>query len=112
VNNSNDITNNISIDKNECRSICNSYKQLIYELWGSDWQYDLRQLAIAEDLLKIGYTKETFLVDAKKMLQWKRNKSSPPIQSLQYFVSRRKNQEKPKDAQQIISHMANRMRLK
>tara|TARA_B100001248_G_scaffold9201_1_gene6097 strand:- start:1619 stop:2554 length:936 start_codon:yes stop_codon:yes gene_type:complete len=112
VNNSNDITNNNTIDKNECRSICNSYKQLIYELWGSDWQYDLRQLAIAEDLLKIGYTKETFLADAKKMLQWKRNKSSPPIQSLQYFVSRRKNQEKPKDAQQIISHMANRMRLK
>tara|TARA_B100001564_G_C20653373_1_gene677960 strand:- start:735 stop:1670 length:936 start_codon:yes stop_codon:yes gene_type:complete len=112
VNNSNDITNNIYIDKNECRSICNSYKQIVYELWGSDWQYDLRQEAIAEDLLKIGYTKETFLADAKKMLQWKRNKNSPPIQSLQYFVSRRKNQEKPKDAAQIISHMANRMRLK
>ena len=112
VNNSDDITNNIYIDKNESRSICNSYKQLVYELWGTDWQYDMRQLAIAEELLKLGYTKDTFLVDAKKMLQWKRNKNNPPIQSLQYFVSRRKNKDKPKDVQGIISHMANRMKLK
>ena len=112
VNNSNDITNNISIDKNECRSICLSYKQMVYELWGTDWRYDLRQEAIAEDLLKLGYTKESFLIDAKKMLQWKRNQNKPPIQSLQYFISRRKNKDKPKDVQGIISHMANRMKLK
>ena len=112
VNNSSDITNNISIDENECRSICNSYKQMIYELWGSDWQYDLRQIAIAKELLQIGYTKDSFLVDAKKMLQWKRNQQAEPIKSLQYFVSRRKNKDKPKDVQGIISHMANRMKLK
>ena len=112
VNNSNDITNNIYIDKNECRSICLSYKQMVYELWGTDWRYDLRQETIAADLLKLGYTKDSFLIDAKKMLQWKRNQNKPPIQSLQYFVSRRKNKDKPKDVQGIISHMANRMKLK
>ena len=85
---------------------------MIYELWGSDWQYDLRQIAIAKELLQIGYTKDSFLVDAKKMLQWKRNQQAEPIKSLQYFVSRRKNKEKPRDAQQIISHMAAKMRLK
>ena len=85
---------------------------MVYELWGTDWRYDLRQEAIAEDLLKLGYTKDSFLIDAKKMLQWKRNQNKPPIQSLQYFVSRRKNKDKPKDVQGIISHMANRMKLK
>ena len=112
VNNSSDITNNIYIDKNDCRSMCQSYKQLIYEMWGTDWRYDMRQETLAEDLLKLGYTKDSFLQDAKKMLQWKRNQNKPPIQSLQYFISRKKNKEKPQDVQGIIKHISNRMKLR
>lgn len=112
VNNSSDITSNIYIDKNDCRSMCQSYKQLIYEMWGTDWRYDMRQETLAEDLLKLGYTKDSFLQDAKKMLQWKRNQNKPPIQSLQYFISRKKNKEKPQDVQGIIKHISNRMKLR
>ena len=112
VNNSSDITSNIYIDKNDCRSMCQSYKQLIYEMWGTDWRYDMRQEALAEELLQIGYTKDSFLQDAKKMLQWKRNQNKPPIQSLQYFISRKKNKEKPQDVQGIIKHISNRMKLR
>lgn len=112
VNNSSDITSNIYIDKNDCRSMCQSYKQLIYEMWGTDWRYDMRQETLAEELLQIGYTKESFLQDAKKMLQWKRNQNKPPIQSLQYFISRKKNKEKPQDVQGIIKHISNRMKLR
>ena len=112
VNNSSDITSNIYIDKNDCRSMCQSYKQLIYEMWGTDWRYDMRQETLAEELLQIGYTKDSFLQDAKKMLQWKRNQNKPPIQSLQYFISRKKNKEKPQDVQGIIKHISNRMKLR
>lgn len=75
----------------------------------------MRQLNLAGDLLRSGYTVLSFIEDAKGVVQWKREKSQQPPYSLQYFLSRKLSQEKAqsgKDVKDIVKHMASKMKLR
>ena len=74
----------------------------------------MRQMNIAGDLLRSGYTVLSFIEDAKGVVRWKREKNQQPPYSLQYFLSRKASQSKAqsgKDIQDIIKHMSSKMRL-
>ena len=118
VNNSIKLTNINTvgeIKEIDCRKLCNGYGELLQAKYGKPWSYDMRQMQIAEELLKSGYTIETFLADAAGVIQWKHEKNQQPPYSLQYFMSRKLSQEKAKtgkDVTDIIKQMSNKMRLR
>lgn len=105
------LTSNISINEIEKKKICNSYMQIIQKHYGRAWSYDLRQVELAGDILRAGYTIDSFNTDADGLVEWlKRNNKQPP-QSLQYFVARKSNKDKPKDSHDIIKQIAGKMKL-
>ena len=118
VNNSIKLTNINTIGEIkeiDCRKLCNAYGEILQSVYGQPWSYDMRQLNLAGDLLRSGYTVLSFIEDAKGVVQWKREKSQQPPYSLQYFLSRKLSQEKAqsgKDVQDIVKHMASKMKLR
>ena len=117
VNNSIKLTNINTIGEIkeiDCRKLCNAYGEILQAVYGQPWSYDMRQLNIAGDLLRSGYTVLSFIEDAKGVVQWKREKNQQPPYSLQYFLSRKVSQSKAqsgKDVKDILKHMTNKMRL-
>jgi len=71
----------------------------------------MRQMSLARDLIELGYTVESFTKDAQGVVRWlaKKNKQAP--QSLQYFITRKNNDSKPKDVDALIKHLGNKMRM-
>jgi len=105
------LTSNININEIEKKKICNSYMKIIQKHYGRAWSYDLRQVELAGDILRAGYTIDSFNTDADGLVEWlKRNNKQPP-QSLQYFVARKSNKDKPKDSHDIIKQIAGKMKL-
>ena len=75
----------------------------------------MRQMQIAEEILKAGYTVQSFLEDATGVVTWKKEKNQQPPYSLQYFMSRKVSQQKAKhgkDAMDIVKQLSNRMKLR
>ena len=68
-------------------------------------------MSMAADLIRMGYTVDTFTTDARGVVRWlaKNNKQAP--QSLQYFIKRKTNDSKPKDAASIVKHLGSKMRM-
>tara|TARA_R110000772_G_scaffold5335_1_gene19114 strand:- start:463 stop:672 length:210 start_codon:yes stop_codon:yes gene_type:complete len=68
-------------------------------------------MELAAELIRMGYTVETFTTDAQGVVRWlaKKNKQAP--QSLQYFITRKLNDSKPKDAAAIVKHLGSKMRM-
>ena len=118
VNNSINITNINTIGEIkeiDCRKLCNAYGEILQAEYGQPWSYDMRQLTIAGELLKSGYTVLSFIEDARGVVKWKREKSQQPPYSLQYFLSRKVSQSQAqsgKDVKDIIKHMSNKMKLR
>ena len=118
VNNSLDITsiNTIGeIKEIDCRKLCNGYAGILQSIYGQSWSYDMRQMQIAEEILKAGYTVQSFLEDATGVVTWKKEKNQQPPYSLQYFMSRKVSQQKAKhgkDAMDIVKQLSNRMKLR
>ena len=72
-------------------------------------------MQIAEEILKAGYTVQSFLEDATGVVTWKKEKNQQPPYSLQYFMSRKVSQQKAKhgkDAMDIVKQLSNRMKLR
>ncbi len=117
VNNSTKLTsiNTIGeIKEIDCRKLCNNYGQILQDIYGKPWSYDLRQMAIAKELLQSGYTILSFIEDARGVVTWKRDKNQQPPYSLQYFMSRKVSQQQAKsgkDVKDILKHMTSKMRL-
>ena len=106
-----ELDNKEDIDEGSCRRMCASYTRVVQETYGRAWTYDDRQMRLAADLIRMGYTVETFTTDARGVVRWlaKKNKQAP--QSLQYFITRKMNDSKPKDVEGIVKHMASKMRM-
>ncbi len=100
-----------NIDNGICRSLCTAYARIVQDQYGRAWQYDMRQMSLARDLIELGYTVESFTKDAQGVVRWlaKKNKQAP--QSLQYFITRKNNDSKPKDVDAMIKHLGNKMRM-
>lgn len=103
------------ISEGECRRLCAAYASVVQRSNGRGWQYDLRQMSLARDLMELGYTVETFEKDASGVVHWLRKKNKQPPQSLQYFVTRKHNETKDKaqsrDPMDLVKHTANKLRL-
>ena len=103
------------IEDYTCRNICNIYNQILHECYGKAWNYDMKQLHYAADLIRLGYTAETFKKDATGVVKWKRDKNQQPPFSLQYFIKRKQSQgqaQENKTAMDIVRHAANKMKVK
>ena len=106
-----ELDNKKTIDEGICRRMCASYTRVVQETYGRSWVYDDRQMSLAADLIRMGYTVDTFTTDARGVVRWlaKKNKQAP--QSLQYFITRKTNDSKPKDAASIVKHLGSKMRM-
>lgn len=111
VNNSTTRTIDKDINEVDCRRLCIAYTHAVNSRWGRGFRHDLRQEQLARQLLELGYTHETFISDAESLLDWMLKKNKQPPSSLQYFISRKEKQDKPKDAQDMVKHLASKMRM-
>ena len=64
------------------------------------FSYDMKQFDYAADLIRLGYTAETFKKDATGVVRWKRDKNQQPPFSLQYFIKRKQSQGRPRKIKQ------------
>ena len=101
----------LSVNEIEKKKICNNYMNIIQKHYGRAWSYDLRQVELAGDVLRAGYTIDSFNSDANGLVEWSKRNNKQPPQSLQYFVARRTNSQKPKEAIDIVKQMAGKMKL-
>lgn len=102
------------INEIQCRKLCNSYAVILQSKYGKPWQYDLKQMQIARELLQAGYTQASFEADATGVVEWKRKHNKQPPYSLQYFMQRKLSQQKAQsglDIEDLVKHMANKMKL-
>ena len=99
------------MNKIEKKKICNRYMNIIQKHYGRAWSYDLRQVELAGDILRAGYTIDSFSDDADGLVEWLKKNNKQPPQSLQYYVSRKTNKDKPKDSYDIIKQIAGKMKL-
>ena len=94
--------------------MCQAYSQLVNQLYGKPWQYDMRQLNLAGDILS-RQTHQAFIADAEQFLIWARGKGKQAPHSLQYFLQRIDSKEKAQageqSAQDIVKQLSNKMRM-
>lgn len=117
VHNSINITSkeaSLEITEIQCRKLCNSYAVILQAKYGKPWQYDLKQMQIARELLQAGYTQASFEADAAGVVDWKKRNNKQPPYSLQYFIQRKLSQQKAQsglDIGDLVKHMANKMKV-
>jgi len=73
--------------------------------------HTLRQEHLAQQLLDMGYTVDTFMEDAKKLLTYMQKKGRPPPFSLQYYIIRKQKQDKPIDVEGLIKKIVANSRM-
>lgn len=91
------------VNEVDCRKLCISYSHELMARWQVAFRHDLRQEALARELLGMYKDVDDFIADASKLLDWQRKNNKQPPQSLQYFVTRKQKQDKPIDAQGLIN---------
>ena len=111
VHNNNILTSNSNIDEIDIKKLCQIYSQIIQNHYGRPWSYDLRQTALAEDLLKAGCSISSFKDDAEGVVSWHKKNNKPAPQSLQWFISRKLNKDKPMDSKDIVKQMVSKMKF-
>lgn len=86
------------------RDLCIRYKVEVEKRFGhKKFHHNLRQEKFADDILKSGYTVDSFIADAIKLLDYKQSKKQDPPYSLLYFINRKEKQNKPIDIQGLIN---------
>jgi len=105
------LTSNISISEIEKKKICNSYMNIIQKHYGRAWSYDLRQVELAGDVIRAGYTIDSFKADADSLIEWNKKNNKQPPHSLQYFIARKNNSKKPKEAIDIVKQLAGKLKV-
>ena len=105
------LTSNNSISEIDKKKICNSYMNIIQKHYGRAWSYDLRQVELAGDVLLAGYTVDSFISDADSLVEWNKTNNKQPPHSLQYFVARKNNKSKPKEAMDIVKQLAGKLKV-
>ena len=101
----------------EARQLCNIYKQLVDTKWRgrkvqSSFRWDMRQEALAQQLLDLGYTLESFGQDANQLLDYRLSQNQDPIFSLKYFVTRKEKMGQPMDVQGIVNKTIASLRMR
>ena len=101
----------------DARQLCYIYRQLVDDKWRgrkvqSSFKWDLRQETLAQQLLNLGYTLESFKQDANKLLDYRLSQNKDPIFSLKYFVTRKEKMGQPIDVQGIINKTIASMRMR
>ena len=99
------------------RQLCYIYRQLVDDKWRgrkvhSSFKWDLRQETLAQQLLDLGYTLESFKQDANKLLDYRLSQNKDPIFSLKYFVTRKEKMGQPIDVQGIVNKTIASMRMR
>ena len=114
VNNSRDITNIKTIGEIECKKLCHAYSQLCNQLYGKAWSYDMRQVALAKEILS-QQSLSAFIADAEQFLLWARDKGKQAPHSLQYFLqrldSKQKAQSNEVEVRDIVKRLGNTLRV-
>jgi len=72
----------------------------------------MRQETLAQQLLDLGYTLESFRQDANQLLNYRLSQNKDPIFSLKYFVTRKQKMGQPIDVQGIINKTVASLRMK
>ena len=115
VNNSSNLTNKKTIGEIECKKMCQAYSQLVNQVYGKAWQYDMRQLNLAGEILQ-KQTQAEFIADAGQFLQWAISKGKQAPHSLQYYLQRLDSKEKAQtgtvSTEDMVKKLANKMRMK
>ena len=93
------------------KNLCDIYVNVVRSIYNVEWRYDERQIAIAGQLIEAGYKSDTFKEDALSILQWTRKNNKQQPQSLQYFLTRRINKDKPTTADSIVKRLGAKMKL-
>ena len=101
----------------DARQLCYIYRQMVDDKWRgrkaySSFKWDLRQETLAQQLLDLGYTLESFKQDANKLLDYRLSKNKNPIFSLKYFVTRKEKMGQPIDVQGIVNKTIASMRMR
>lgn len=104
-------------NKETARQLCYLYRQLVDEKWQgrkvqSSFKWDIRQETLAQQLLNLGYTLESFKRDASKLLDYRLSQNQDPIFSLKYFVTRKEKMGQPMDVQGIVNKTVASLRMK
>ena len=93
------------------KNLCDIYMNVVRSIYNVEWRYDERQIAIAGQLIEAGYKSDTFKEDALSILQWTRKNNKQQPQSLQYFLTRHINKDKPITADSIVKRLGAKMKL-
>ena len=93
------------------KNLCDIYVNVVRSIYNVEWRYDERQIAIAGQLIEAGYKSDTFKEDALSILQWTRKNNKQQPQSLQYFLTRHINKDKPITADSIVKRLGAKMKL-
>ena len=94
------------------REMCIRYRAEVEQLFGpKKFYHTLRQEHLAQQLLDMGFTIDSFMEDAKKLLVWMHKKGRPPPFSLQYFIIRKEKQNKPVDVEGLIKKIVANTRM-
>lgn len=93
------------------KNLCDIYMNVVRSIYNSEWRYDDRQMMIAGQLIEAGYTSDKFKEEAMSVLQWTRSKNKQPPQSLQYFLTKHINKDKPITVDGIVKRLGAKMKL-
>ena len=93
------------------KNLCDIYVNVVRSIYNVEWRYDERQIAIAGQLIEAGYKSDTFKEEALSLLQWTRKNNKQQPQSLQYFLTRHINKDKPTTADSIVKRLGAKMKL-
>ena len=110
VHNNSDRTIRKEVKEEECKRLCEEYKELMQSIHGRPWRYDIRQTHLARDILMQKEAAE-FLTHAKQQLQWMKDNGKEPAISLKYYLTVYDNKDKPKDSTDILRQVTSRMRM-
>lgn len=99
------------IEQNDCRRLCLQYAHAVNARWGQTYRHDMRQEALAAQLLGMGYTLDSFARDSASLLDYLRKNNKQPPASLQYFIARKQKQSQAKTPEDIVKQTVSKMKM-
>jgi len=93
------------------KNLCDIYVNVVKSMYNTEWRYDERQMQIAGQLVEAGYNSEAFKTEAMSVVEWTRKNNKQPPQSLQYFLTKHTNKDKPVTVDGIVKRLGAKMKL-
>ena len=93
------------------KNLCDIYVNVVKSMYNTEWRYDDRQMQIAGQLVEAGYNSEAFKTEAMSVVEWTRKNNKQPPQSLQYFLTKHTNKDKPVTVDGIVKRLGAKMKL-